>query len=114
MLHTRALWMLLVLATACTRNLAGTTAPPGGASQKLDVASSGHLLVSVLIEGRPYVLVLDTGANVTSLSTRVVRELGIETTGTMEINNSLVAPTGTVRKLEISGVDHENVPIVVV
>jgi hypothetical protein len=112
--HARALWMLLVLAMACTRNVPASAPPPGGASQKLETASSGHLLVSAELDGRPYVLVLDTGANITSLSTRAARELRIETTGSLEINNTMVAPTGTVRRLTISGVDHENLPIAIV
>jgi hypothetical protein len=111
---SRPSWMLLVVAAACTRNVPGTTPPPGGASQKLDIASSGHLLVSASVDGRPYVLILDTGANITSLSTQAARELGIETSGSIEINNSVVASTGTVRTLAISGVDHENLPVAIV
>lgn len=107
--------MMLVLAlVACTRNVPVSTPPPDGASQKLEIASSGHLLVSARIEGRPYELVLDTGANITSLSTQAGRELGVEPTGSMEINRTVVVPTGTVRTLAISGVDHENVPIAIV
>ena len=112
--YAKPTWMLLVLAAAaCTRNVPATTPPPGGASQKLDIASSGHLLVSAEIDGRPYAFVLDTGASVTSISTRAARELGIEPTGSMRINNSIVAPTGSVGSLAISGVEHANVPIVI-
>ena len=35
-------------------------------------------------------------------------------TGSMEINRTFVVPTGTVRTLAISGIDHENVPIAIV
>jgi hypothetical protein len=59
-------------------------------------------------------LVLDTGANITSLSTRAARELRIETTGSLEINNTIVAPTGTVRRLTISGVDHDGLQVAIV
>jgi hypothetical protein len=108
------LLMLLSLAVACTRSARGTTPPPGGASQRLAIGASGHLLVSATIDGRPYVLVLDTGANITSLSTRAVGELQIAPTGSMEINHTIIVPTGIVRSLVISGVDHDNVPIAVV
>jgi hypothetical protein len=110
-----ARWMVLLLAVAaCSRNVPGSTPPPGGASQKLGMAPSGHLLVKARIDGRWYVLVLDTGASVTSLSTETARELGIVHTGTMQINNTIVAPTGTVGSLALSGVVHENVPVVIV
>jgi hypothetical protein len=110
-----ARWMVLLLAAAaCSRNVPGSTPPPGGASQKLGMATSGHLLVTARIDGRSYVLVLDTGANVTSISTQAARELGVVHTGTMKINNTIVAPTGTVSSLALSGVVHENVPIVIV
>ena len=108
--------MLLVLAatTGCARKVPSSTPPPLGASKKLDIAASGHLLVTAKIEGRPYVLVLDTGASITSLSSAAARELGVVPTGSMKINTSIEAPTGTLRKLAISGVDHANLPIVIV
>jgi aspartyl protease len=107
--------MLLLLATAaCTRHVPASTPPPRGASQKLAIASSGHLLVTAAIEGRPYVLVLDTGANVTSLSTEAAHELGIAATGSMRINDTILAPTGTVHSLAISGVTHDDMSVVIV
>ena len=106
--------LLVLTAAACTRNVPASTPPPGGASQKLDVASSGHLLVSATIDGRPYSMILDTGASVTSVTTNTARELGIEPTGTMKINNTIDAPTGTVASLAISGVEHAQVPVVIV
>jgi predicted aspartyl protease len=93
--------MLLVVAAACTRNVPGTTPPPGGASQKLDIASSGHLLVSASIDGRPYSLILDTGANITSLSTQAARELGIETSGSIETTTMSKTGCGTRRMMFI-------------
>lgn len=104
---------MLALA-ACTRHAPATRPPPGGASQHLEIASSGHLLVTATIDGRPYTMVLDTGANVTSLSTRAAGQLGIIPTGSMEINSSIVAPTGSVHSLSLSGVDHADVPVVIV
>src|SRR5687767_333062 len=107
--------MLLLLAVAaCTRNVPASTPPPGGASQKLDIASSGHLVVSAQIDGRSYSMILDTGASVTSVTTQAAREIGIEQTGTMRINNTIIAPTGTVGSLAISGVEHTQVPIVII
>jgi predicted aspartyl protease len=107
--------MFVLLAVAgCSRNLPRSTPPPGGASQKLHLAASGHLLVTARIDDRVYPLVLDTGANVTSVSTRVARELGIAHTGTMTINDTIIAPTGTVGSFALSGVEHENIPIVIV
>lgn len=112
---TTASWMFVLFAVgACSRNVPRSTPPPGGASQKLQLASSGHLLVTAHIDDRSYSLVLDTGANVTSVSTRAARELGIEHTGTMTINDTIIAPTGTVGSFALSGVEHENVPIVIV
>jgi hypothetical protein len=104
---------MLVLA-ACTRQTPASSPPPGGASQHLEIASSGHLLVTATIDGRPYSMILDTGANITSLSTRAARELGIQPVGTLEINSTMVAPTGLVKSLAISGVDHADVSVAIV
>jgi hypothetical protein len=109
-----SLWPMLVMAAACTRGVPASSPPPGGATQQLTMAASGHLLLTARIDGRPHVMVLDTGANITSLSTRAAKELAIETTGSMRINDSIVAPTGKVRKLAISGVDHDDVAITIV
>lgn len=105
---------MFVLATACTRSVPATTAPPGGASERLEIASTGHLLVPARIDGRPYMMVLDTGANITSLSTRVARDLAITSTGSIAINNTIRVPTGTIRELAISGIAHRDLPIAIV
>ncbi|MCW5807410.1 MAG: clan AA aspartic protease, partial [Deltaproteobacteria bacterium] len=112
-------WRWSVLAAAavaagCSRGVPATVPPPGGASQKLEIASSGHLLISAEIEGRAFPMILDTGASITSLSTATARELGVAPTGSMHINRTIVAPTATLRTLAISGVDHENLPIAIV
>jgi Aspartyl protease len=112
--YTHRSLVLLLATAACTRNVPASTPPPGGASQKLEIASSGHLLVTATIEGRPYVFVLDTGASITSLSTEAARELAIARTGSMQINDTIVAPTGTLRSLAISGVDLGDVPVAIV
>ncbi|MFN0248428.1 MAG: aspartyl protease family protein [Kofleriaceae bacterium] len=109
-----ARWAFVVVAVAACSRIPRSTPPPGGASQKLHMATSGHLLVTARIDDRSYPLVLDTGASVTSISTRAARELGIEHTGTMTINDTIVAPTGTVGSFALSGVEHESLPIVIV
>lgn len=103
-----------VAAAACGRQAPVSPVPPGGASQAFAIAATGHLLVSAQIDGRPYVLVLDTGANITSLSTRAARELGVEITGSMTINGTLQAPTARVRELALAGVEHRELPVVIV
>jgi predicted aspartyl protease len=107
-------WLLVLAGMACARNPPAWVAPPGGASQTLAIASSGHVLVTAQIDGRPYVMVLDTGANITSLSSRAARELGLETTGWMKINDTIQTPLGTVRSLAIAGLDHPDLQVVVI
>jgi hypothetical protein len=111
---TARLLIVVVAVVACSRNIPLSTPPVGGASQKLEQASSGHLLVTAQIDNRAYVLVLDTGASVTSISTKAAQELGVAHSGTMTINDTIVAPVGTVSSLALSGVVHEKVPIVIV
>ncbi len=108
-------WVLFVVAAAaCARVVPASMPPPRGASEKLDIARSGHLLVTAKLDGRPYVFVLDTGASITAVSAATARELGLATDGSMQINDSIVAPLGTVHSLALSGVEHADVPVAIV
>jgi hypothetical protein len=105
---------LLVAVAACAHRVPASMPPPEGASQRLELARSGHLLVTANLDGHPYVFVLDTGASITALSTATARELGLATSGSMSINDSINAPLGTVQSLAISGVVHTDVQVAIV
>jgi len=49
---------------------------------------AGIPVLSVLFNGRPYEMLLDTGASVVVLPARVARELGIEATGSMLVSTA--------------------------
>lgn len=73
-----------------------------------------RLLVTVRIDGKPRVMVLDTGASITAISTRTARELGIQSATTMSINGDIQAGVGLVRSLSIGLADHRNVEVAIV
>src|SRR4051812_21533498 len=96
--------LVLVVLTACNR-LPDWPKRVGGV-QDLNVASSGHILVTAHVDGHPQVFILDTGANITSLSSRAARALAIPATAPYRINNSIAAAKGTMRELDLAGVEH--------
>ncbi len=106
--------VFVVAAAACTRMAPASLPPPQGASERLDIARSGHLLVTAHLDGHPYVFVLDTGASITAVSAATAQELGLAADGAMPINDTAVAPLATVHSLAISGVEHSDVPVAIV
>lgn len=102
--------ILLVIIAACSG------VPPrfsGGALAPLEIRGE-RLLVSVKIDGQPRVMVLDTGASITSISTETARKLGIRSDGVARINNHIDAGLGTIKRLSIGLADHVNVPVAIV
>lgn len=102
--------LLLLLFAAC-----GGTPPrfSGGVLAPLEIRGE-RLLVSTVINHQPRVMVIDTGASITSISTATARSLGIATDGTMPINDHLQAGLGTIKSLSIGLADHENVQVAIV
>ncbi len=103
--------MILVLVLAACGG-----APPrfsGGVLAPLEIRGE-RLLVSVKIDGKPRVMVLDTGASITAISTATARDLGIAVESTTQINGHLSAGVGTIKSLEIGLADHENVKVAIV
>ncbi len=101
--------VLLVIA-ACSG------APPrfsGGALAPLEIRGE-RLLVTAKIDGQSRVMVLDTGASITSLSTVAARELGIQSEGVARINDQIDAGLGVIKKLSIGLADHANVQVAIV
>lgn len=103
--------LILVLAIA-----ACSSTPPrfsGGALAPLEIKGE-RLLVSTMMEGQPRVMVLDTGASITSISTATARGLGIQSDGVARINDHITAGLGTIKKLSIGLAEHANVPVAIV
>lgn len=103
--------MILVLAIA-----ACSSTPPrfaGGALAPLEIKGE-RLLVSTMMEGQPRVMVLDTGASITSISTATARGLGIQSDGVARINGNMTAGLGVIKKLSIGLADHTNVSVAIV
>lgn len=101
--------VLLVIA-ACSG------APPrfsGGALAPLEIRGE-RLLVTAKIDGQTCVMVLDTGASITSISTVAARELGIKSEGVARINDHIDAGLGVIKKLSIGLADHANVQVAIV
>jgi hypothetical protein len=109
--HWRLLFLLLIAA------IAGCHGPvpqfAGGGLAPLDT-DGGRLVVSARLDGKPYRMVLDTGASVTSISTAAARELGIKVVGTTQINDHIPAKLGVLRSLSIGVVEHADVTVVIV
>jgi len=91
-------------------------APPryaGGLLAPIDIRGD-RLLVRAMIDGKPRVMVLDTGASITSISTATARDLGIHAESTMEINDHIPAGLGTIKSLSIGLAVHANVRVAIV
>src|SRR5438067_7599517 len=97
--------------------IAGCHGPPpqfaGGALAPLDI-DGGRLVVSARLDGKPYRMVLDTGASITSISTEAARELGIEAVGDTQINDHIPAKLGVLHSLSIGVAEHADVTVVIV
>lgn len=91
-------------------------APPrfsGGALSPIEIRDE-RLLVSARLDGQARVMVLDTGANITSISTATARELGIASAAPMQINDHIPAGLGVIRSLSIGLAEHQNVRVAIV
>ncbi|MBA2544025.1 MAG: aspartyl protease family protein [Deltaproteobacteria bacterium] len=103
------LLVVLVLA-ACSG------APPrfsGGILAPIEIRGE-RLLVTALIDGKPRVMVLDTAASITAISTRAARELGIEVIAETTINGHIPAQVGLIKSLSIGLANHRNVEVAIV
>ncbi len=91
-------------------------APPrfsGGVLSPLQIHGD-RLLVVAKIDGHPRVMVVDTGASITSISTATARELGIQVDAKTQINGHIPAGVGVIKSLSIGLADHENVEVAIV
>jgi len=105
-------WILVLVAIMV--GCAG--APPhfeGGIREPLAI-KHGRLLIAARLDGKPTILVVDTGASITSLSTAAARRLGVEGTHQTEINQKISAQLGMLRTLSIGVSEHADVPVVIV
>jgi hypothetical protein len=85
----------------------------GGIKEPLGI-DGGRLLVSARLDGTPSVLVVDTAASITALSTITAQRLGVEATSSTHINQNIAAQIGMLRSLSIGVADHADVPVAIV
>lgn len=91
-------------------------APPrfaGGTLTPLEIRGD-RLLVTAQINGKSRVMVVDTGASITSISTATARGLGIQSDSTTQINGHITAGIGVIKSLSIGLSEHENVEVAIV
>lgn len=104
---------VLAIAVAAASCQASAPRFAGGALSPIAIEGD-RVLVTAHIDGKPRVMVIDTAASITSLSTTAARELGISFDGFTRINDTVHAGLGTVKSLSVGLADHANVQVAIV
>ncbi len=102
--------------TLTTLLVACSAVPPhfDGSMKESLAVEGGRLLVAAKLDGVRSILVVDTAASITSLSTQTAERVGVEAISNTEINQELSAQLGVLRSLSIGVSEHADLTVAIV
>ncbi|NEQ55594.1 MAG: hypothetical protein F6K11_36700 [Leptolyngbya sp. SIO3F4] len=109
--------IILPRPTSVSSSVITTEMPAANSSTSVSIIErrGGTPVIEVMFNGKPYPMILDTGASHTHITRAMANELGIQVLGQVPVatasNNRVLVDVGNVQSIRVGNINRNNIPV---